>query len=139
MMQIRLFSNNLISKDRTPPRCAVLFFEYRKRTFNLPPMGYKVPMYRDGVAIGAVWNGQLPNITGVFTINGQNESNKYFSGAFADNPNIDIAKGAISGVAWLQGARAYKFDASRSSSVYSNSNTGEVYPRNINILYCIKY
>ena len=25
MMQIRLFSNNLISKDRTPPRCAVLF------------------------------------------------------------------------------------------------------------------
>lgn len=96
-------------------------------------------MYRDGVAIGAVWNGQLPNITGVFTINGQNESNKYFSGAFADNPNIDIVKGAISGVAWLQGARAYKFDASRSSSVYSDSNTGEVYPRNINILYCIKY
>ena len=27
----------MISKDRTPPRCAVLFFEYRKRTFNLPP------------------------------------------------------------------------------------------------------
>lgn len=102
-------------------------------------MGYKVPMYRDGVAIGAVWNGQLPNITGVFTINGQTDAARYYTGAFTDYGTVQIAQGGITGIQWQSYARAYEFDASRSSSVYSASNTGEVYPRNINILYCIKY
>ena len=39
MMQIRLFSNNLISKDRTPPRCAVLFNILYTNLYTLPQDG----------------------------------------------------------------------------------------------------
>ena len=128
MMQIRLFSNNLISKDRTPPRCAVLFFERRKRTFNLPNLDGRAPWYDSTATIGGISNGGLPNITGVANI----QNNIGSTGAFYAGSSTNTA------AAYGQASKnTLNFDASRSSSVYDSGTT--VRPAAVYTNWCIKF
>lgn len=94
-------------------------------TFNLPNL---IDKFAQGSAVaGTVKNAGLPNITGQFTSDDQ-----------GPNPT-----GAFYRVAGSQGdggeggGRLVGFNASRSNSIYGNSNT--VQPPAITLLPCIKY
>lgn len=62
-----------------------------------------------------------PNITGTFTLNGQSDAQRYFSGAFEDVGKKSGTKLGITGMAWMSTGREYDLLASRSSSIYGSS------------------
>ena len=76
-------------------------------------------------------NGGLPNITGHF-IGGAKSSDSDYSGAFQWVAN----QGAVAGGSWVVLAEA-TFNASRSNSIYGASSY--VLPRNLKVLYCVKF
>lgn len=74
----------------------------------------------------------LPNVNG--TVNDLLGNPANYSGAFFSSYNT--LKGGINTIGNI-GWRHFDFDASRSSSVYGNSNT--VQPPSLSIIYIIKY
>lgn len=90
---------------------------------------------RDGGYIGTYTNGQLPNITGSFaTAFIGNQNTGVYSGAFYST-KYNPGQGAASNGSW---SGYYNLDASRSSSIYMNNETGVV-PRSLTVKFIIKY
>jgi hypothetical protein len=75
----------------------------------------------------------LPNITGHFLAYDWGKSD----GVGAFRAEIDVKNQLASGSASEYNHLRFKFDASRSSSIYGKSTT--VTPENMSVLYCIKY
>lgn len=63
----------------------------------------------------------MPNITGTFTLNGQPDAQRYFSGVFEDVGKKSGTKLGITGASWTSVGREYDLLASRSSSIYGGS------------------
>jgi len=84
--------------------------------------------------LGDTTNGKAPNITGYFTPHaGSRGTAGVFGGAFYATGVQEESGASVSGSAGRVG-----FNASRSSSVYSDSATGIV-PAGVYTLWCIKY
>ena len=75
----------------------------------------------------------MPNITGHFLAYDWGKSD----GVGAFRAEIDVKNQLASGSASEYNHLRFKFDASRSSSIYGKSTT--VTPENMSVLYCIKY
>lgn len=98
-------------------------------TFNLPKLNTGDPVLGAEVAyIGQKTDGSLPNITGAFPMQGRN-----CYGAFLQIS----ASGSLAGVNW-NATTWTDFNASRSSSVYTNGQT-RVKSAGVYVLYIIKY
>lgn len=104
-------------------------------TFNVPNLNYCIPMWRnDGNAIGQYWAGTVPNIFGgIHDALSQTADGVFFknSGTYKTNAGTSLTSAA-----WFS---YIGFDASRSSPVYDNNNTGQVYAANLKMYMCIKY
>lgn len=99
-------------------------------TFNLPNMLDYAPWYSSR-PVGQYSKGGLPNITGTF---GSLNTSKTYSGAFADAGKAFLARYYYDTNDF---GRIVSFNASRSSSVYTNYD--RIVPANATCLFCIKY
>jgi microcystin-dependent protein len=102
--------------------------------FNVPNCSGKFLQMDTSKSIGQSIEAGLPNITGTFRGIGQNiaNSDSYESGAFKAINEDKAFQGADG-----NDAKKWDFDASRSSSIYGNSDT--VQPPAIIVNYFIKY
>lgn len=101
-------------------------------TFNLPDLIDRVA--QGSTTVGTELDGAIPNIKGTFT-GGTNYMNTQQSGAFVWNGNTG---GVDPGNGRTYGNAQYNFDASRSSSVYSDEATTVQSPA-LTLLPIIKY
>ncbi len=108
-------------------------------TFNLPNLQDKfVQGASDTNTIGTVKTAGLPNITGSFTILGNSNGGAWGTGNGAFN-NISSGSSRYFDSSSKGGTSTggYSFNASRSSSIYGNSDT--VQPPSVVMNYIIKY
>ena len=106
-------------------------------TFNVPNYVDRAPWYSGSLSVGQIGNGVVPNVTGFVKYIGASLVGNGCSGAFS---NAYFSKGTQSGVGGgLDNSHLIDttFDASRSSSVYSNVD--RVIPAYATCLYCIRY
>lgn len=99
-------------------------------TFNIPGLYSRVPMMKGSSAIGSLYDGELPKITGNTKYGAYSGPSGAFyggSGAYGAHP-LDERQEAV----------MLYFDASRSSSAYKR-NDNMVLPRSITMNLCIKY
>lgn len=91
---------------------------------------------RDGTQIGTYDIGQLPNITGSFRANCNiSKWSVLFNGAFYKEADLGSDSKGSTGNDMHH--YTYGFDASRSSSVYNNDESGVV-PRHLTMNFIIK-
>ena len=106
--------------------CGKFVYDSVNNTVRLPKITGIVEGTTDLTALGDLVEAGLPNITGY--INGCSEETAGMGGAFYANSYSSGSTGGGTDI------NAY-FDASRSSSIYGNSNT--VQPQSIKVLYYI--
>lgn len=98
----------------------------------MPNLDGRIPAYDSTLNTGNVSDGKLPNITGQF------EPWCYGDGG---TTGVFGNTGSNTGSSWgtqnVNRGTKINFDASRSSSVYSD--TTKVIPANVNMYYCIRY
>ena len=103
-------------------------------TFNLPNLDGRAPWYDSTATIGGISNGGLPNITGTAGTDFASGNNSLNTGAFKFVRRTSDWAGSVAGnyeVFYVD------FNASRSSSIYGASSY--VLPRNLKVLYCVKF
>lgn len=115
--------------------CGKFVYDSINNTVRLPKITGFIEGASGTTTLGDVTEAGLPNITGTFGAGGSSDArDNQYSGAFSKVYNIDSKTGdAASG--WEQYCARVSFDASRSSSIYSNSNT--VQPQSVKVLYYI--
>ena len=107
------------------------------KTVRLPKITGILEGTIDATALGDLVEAGLPNITGSFKQAGQGDTTSTFdnfSGAFYNKTSFSGKYVSATGTSGTGGAMP-GFDASRSSSIYGNSNT--VQPQTIKTLYYI--
>lgn len=104
-------------------------------TFNLPDLKDKT-LWGANSNVGTVKSAGLPNITGLFgRVTGASSSDAGpFTGAFKSNGSLGLSHGGYSS---YTNARNADFNASRSNSIYGNSDT--VQPPALCLNMIIKY
>ncbi len=98
-----------------------------------------MPQVQKRLSASSIKNGGLPNITGTWDLRVESNyaaAGQNYSGALQPRGNSsNISRPASSGRStWDYGI---DFNASRSSSIYGASSY--VIPRNIKVLYCVKF
>ena len=106
-------------------------------TFNLPNLTDR--FLQGSTTSGTVKNAGLPNITGVLSNNVGNYVSAWggYQGALFDGNSLKAHDPVADLNSSLNKPKNFGFDASRSSSIYGNSNT--VQPPALTCLICIKY
>ena len=104
---------NVIDYYNANGSCWIYVLDALNKRFKLPRTKFGFTGYRD--AVGNYVEAGLPNITGFFG----GLSHIISEGAFENTGNVD----ALSGSSYGGGAQKVTLDASRSSSIYGNSNT----------------
>lgn len=105
-------------------------------TFNLPRLDSGDPVLGADIAyIGQRTDGQVPNITGSIVSVGGNlrSGSETVSGALYVSTENNAASGGAN-----RGYKGIYFDASRSSSIYTNGQT-RVKSAGVYMMYCVKY
>ena len=96
-------------------------------------------MYRnDGDGIGVVWAGQVPNIAAEFVVGSDMAHFGYVQGVGAVKASTNTDNVYTSTGYAVRNMPYVRIDASLYNAVYSNSYN-YVVPRNIKMLYVIKY
>lgn len=108
--------------------CGKFVYDSTNNTVRLPKITGFIEGTTDVNALGDLLEAGLPNITGTFSAE---NTRKYVSGAFNYEEDT-FARSTGSGSASNPG---FNMDASRSSTIYGNSNT--VQPQSIKVLYYI--
>lgn len=103
-------------------------------TFNLPNLDGRAPWYDSTATIGGISNGGLPNITGTSGTQYASGDDTLTTGSFYNLYRESQWAGSVAG---KYGSFYFGFDASRSSSIYGASSY--VLPRNLKVLYCVKF
>jgi hypothetical protein len=117
--------------------CGKFVYDSVNNTVRLPKITGIVEGTTDLTALGDLVEAGLPNITGTWTYFGGNaygsDSSLLFTGAIQRDGTASTSKSSGGGSATATGIAS--IDASRSSSIYGNSNT--VQPQTIKVLYYI--